>query len=100
MKTFMYQDPWIGDETEIWFSKEKYMDGTLAIQAWCEDGPYTTVTVNLSRRIGKDEAFVDTNNNAGIDRWLEKNGIAEMTGQYAQSGFCTYPLMKFHLEMI
>ena len=100
-KMYKYTNPWtIGCEDEIWFTKERYMDGSLAIEAWCEDGPYTTVTVCLSRKLNPDEAFVDTNNNAGMDRWLEKNGIAKFTGVYGRSGFCTYPLMRFNLDKI
>ena len=101
-KTYKYQNLWCPEEeTEIWLKKTKYMFGDhLAIEAWCDEGPYTTVTVNLPGMIPDDCAYVDTNNNAGMDRWLEKNGIAEFTGVYGQSGFCTYPLMRFDLSKI
>ena len=102
-KTYKYQNAWFpGEETEIWFSKEQYMDGTLALEAWSDDDiyPYMYVTICLSRKLKPNEAYVDTNDNAGIDRWLEKNGIAEFTEEYGQSNHCTYPLMRFDLTKI
>jgi hypothetical protein len=57
---------------------------------------YTAVTVNLGEFIViPASAYIDTNNNPGIGAWLEDNGIARLTGQTRQSGYCTYPLAVF-----
>lgn len=102
MKTYMYKGPWDSEETEIWFEKDEYENGRLAIEAWCDDGPYTTLTVNLPQYKGlsENDAFVDTNDNPGLDIWLHENGIAEFVGIYGASGFCYYPLMRFNIDKI
>jgi hypothetical protein len=62
---------------------------------------YTAVTTNLGEFISvRNAAYIDTNNNPGIDRWLEQNGIAKMTGLTKQSGYCTYPLAVFTDEFV
>lgn len=59
------------------------------------------ITVNLGEFIGtKDCAYIDTNNNPGIEAWLEENRIAKMTGLTKQSGYCTYPLAAFDSDFL
>ena len=45
-------------------------------------------------------AYLDTNNMAGIDTWLQRNNYGELTGKTAQSGFCTYPEFRFKEELL
>lgn len=90
-------------------------NGTLAMQLFCRPDdpieaslfsagkdpyciPYGTVTVNLplSDRLPLAVQFVDENNLPGIGQWLSKNGIAQPTGLYAQSGYCEYQAYKFN----
>jgi len=62
---------------------------------------FATLTVNLGEFISiKDSAYIDTNNLPGIDKWLEDNGIAKMTGLTKQSGYCAYPLAVFDKEFL
>ena len=75
-------------------------NNTIAIQMIGKDDEelYGTVTVNLSSPLQSDTlAFVDCNNMPGIEKWLQKNGIAISLGFSQRSGFCTYPLMMFTL---
>ena len=103
-KTYKLKDSW-GDIVDITFTKanyEKRYGGGFAIQMWCEDGPYATLTVNLyPKKCEKNCAFVDTNNlGFKIVEWLESNGIAEWTYRIERSGFCEYPEMKFNAEFL
>jgi hypothetical protein len=46
--------------------------------------------------VGTTKAFVDVNNlGDGIVSWLEENGIARLSGEMAESGYCVYPAMEF-----
>ena len=64
---------------------------------------YTVITVNLEESDNLSDpsiAFVDTNNNPGIEQWLIKHKIAIPLGCYGVSGYCVYPLFKFNLKLI
>lgn len=66
------------------------------------DEPFATLTVNLpdSILLRNDQAYVDTNNNPWVEKFLQDNKIAVPTGDVAISGWCTYPLYKFNLDKI
>jgi hypothetical protein len=105
MKTYAYNSPW--GEENVYLEKCSYNNATLAVQMYSDsDGswePYAVITVNLdchtNRRTQSDtRAYLDTNNCPGIAEFLEKNGIAKFAGQFAQSGYCTYPLYEFDLN--
>ncbi len=81
--------------------------GNLAVIAYEADGdclePFATLTVNLAEwayLLQRNQAFVDTNNCPGIDRWLTRHGIATPTGLNAYSGYCEYPMMTFNLDRL
>lgn len=95
-KTYIYKG------TKVWFSKNTYKHGgSMQLQMWCEDGPYATLTVNLSNGCaGKNLAYVDANNYPWAPKFLEENGIAENTGIIGYSGYCSYPLYTFNMNKI
>lgn len=67
-----------------------------AIQLWCEDGPYATLTVNIPKvKLGADEFIVDTNNCPWAHEFLMREWIALPTKRWEESGFCVYPVYKF-----
>lgn len=73
---------------------------SLAVQAidTVDGSLVTTLTVNLSNgKADRTKQYVDTNNCPWAPTFLAKNGIAKPTGEYAQSGFCTYPLYEFNV---
>ena len=89
----------------------KYRNNTLAVtvESYDEENkmwePFATLTVNLAgvgyeEMQGKELAFVDTNNNTGVERFLKEYKIAKPTGFYGFSGFCSYPLYKFDLKKL
>lgn len=72
---------------------------------------YVLPTVNLGSDIGNGTimpkycAFLDTNNNPGIDEYLHEAKLAEPYTRFgsvvtAQSGWCEYPLYKFNKEAL
>lgn len=65
----------------------------LALLLLCNEGPFTTVSVNLPDEELTNEKcfFVDTNNCSWAEDFLEKNEIAKPTGVLGSSGFCVYP---------
>ena len=85
-------------------SASKYADkaGHIALQLWCEDGPFATLTVNLPqvRKMPKNVSAVDTNNCPWAIELIKRLGIGEPTWKYATSGFCGYPIFEFNLEKI
>lgn len=96
-----------GSIEKIWLQATTYrIDGTLAVQAFCEDNvPYTIVTVNLSesgaKPLNKNRAFVkDYSENKGIGKFLEENGIAKPTGIVVSSGYVDIREYEFDLTKI
>ena len=81
---------------DVILTKERYdSNDNLAIIATCLDGePFATLTVNTVK-LAEDEACLDTNNLPGIQACLLENGLIALTGRYVQSGFCTYPIVRF-----
>lgn len=92
-----------GDRENVAPIAMKYMDNnTLAVCLYTEDGePYADLTVNLEDSMANCEmAYVDTNNCPWADNFIKDNGLGEPTGKVGKSGFCTYPLYKFNLDMM
>lgn len=104
MKEYKLTNVW-GQTDNVWFSKAQYdkkYGGGLAIQMWCDDGPYATLTVNLHPEKCKENcAFIDTNNLGNrILGWLEENGIAHWTYRVERSGYCEYPEVEFDADFL
>ena len=80
--------------------KTKYQyNGNLAIVLWCKDGElYGKLTTNLDGKLPPDMAYVDTNNMPDAERFIKENDLGEDTGLIAKSGYCTYPLYRFHID--
>ena len=58
--------------------------------------PFDKLTVNLPLVLEKWYSFIDTNNlSDDVLKWLADNKLANPTGKYARSGYCTYPLYWF-----
>lgn len=75
-------------------------DNSIAVEIWsCEEGPIARLTVCLDdKSLGKDEAYVDTNNCPWAIDFLKEYGFAEETGKTKASGYCIYPMMKFNRD--
>lgn len=103
MKTFGLEKN--GTAHKISLKVTSYMDGSLAIAMICwEKGwpePWNTLTVNLGGLQYRDCAYIDTNNNGEeILEWIQSNGLAYPTGNYAGSGYCIYPEYRFCPETL
>ena len=77
-------------------------DGSVCLQAWnYEDGPIATLTVCLDgKQLGENETYLDTNNCPWVRRFMEKYGLATMTGKFRPSGYCIYPAAKIHMNEV
>ena len=107
-----------GTNYELDFRKAKYIDnGRLAIQVLCREEsedwyePFCMLTVNLpdvilssdgSKDMPSNMAFLNINNYGTDDLYkkLIDMGYMTMTRTVAQSGFCSYPLVKFDEEWL
>lgn len=91
-----------GEKAETYFDINTYAYyGNLAIDLMDKDPdlgvlmPYGSLTCNIEP-LPPYCAAVDTNNLSGaVVNALEEQGIAKQVG-YAQSGYCTYPIMEFN----
>lgn len=84
-------------------SANKYADnGHIALQLWCEDGPFATLTVNLreTRKQPAECAFIDTNNCPWAESLIKRLKLGVHTGKYAHSGFCSYPLYALDINRL
>lgn len=77
-------------------------DNSIAIMAEnMEDGPIATITVCLcDTSLDENEEYVDTNNCPWALDFIKENKLGEPTGKWRQSGFCTYPAVKFNAEQL
>ena len=93
-----YEDYYVKEKVTL--ALREYFNKNLAIEMLCLDNePFATLTVNLGEKLPSDMAYVDTNNlRTGFDFILKYN-LGELVG-FGQSGFCTYPLVKFNLQEV
>lgn len=109
-KHYEYTDRW-GDPISVFFTKAQYAVGDgLCVDCYCEttdedDGevyvePYTPITVNFGEPTEPDVAFVDANNSGHIIDWMIGHGLASPTGHTVQSGFCSYPSVRFSKDFL
>lgn len=105
-----------GTEYELKFKKGKYENGRLAIQVMCRElkeewfEPFCILTVNLpdiilssdgSTEMSSNMAFIDVNNcPASLVMKVIEEGYMTMTRTTADSGFCSYPLVKFNEDWL
>ena len=77
-------------------------NGHIALSLWCDEGPYATLTVNLSetKRYPKNYGFVDTNNFPRGEDLIREIGIGKYTGIMARCGWCMYPLYEFFMDKV
>lgn len=99
MKTFKY------NEVECYLEIAGYANnGNMAIVLRVAEGPlqdahYGTATVNL-HPVDDDYGFLDYNNMPLIPGIFESLGIAKPTGIKARSGYCSYPLYQFDMNVL
>ena len=63
--------------------------------------PFATLTVNLDTKEKPYHAFIDVNNlGPDIIKWLEKNNLATLTGVTRNSGYVSYPEVKFNKDVL
>ena len=92
-----------GDSIKVAPIAMKYADNkTLAVYLYTEDmEPYADITVNIENGIADYEmAYVDVNNFPWAEAFIKENGIGKPMGVVGRSGFCTYPLYFFNLDMM
>ena len=91
-------------QTEICtLSVSKYSNnGHVAVQIWCEDGPYSTLTVNVNgiKKFPENCSALDVNNFPNGTGLVKRLGIAKPTGKYLGSGFCSYPVYEFDMDKL
>lgn len=85
--------------TEIWFTIGKYYNNNLAIKAWCSEGMYAMMSVNLDEKLAEDEAYVDLNNWPDAAEIIDEYELGKCVGM-GTSGYCMYPRVKFDLEKL
>lgn len=87
--------------TDVTIETANYVNnGNLAIQLWCEDGPFATLTVNLDNKCKPNCAFVDTNNCPWAEEFIDQYNLGIPTGNMQISGFCCYPEYEFNLDAV
>ncbi|MBQ2493215.1 MAG: DUF4313 domain-containing protein [Bacteroidales bacterium] len=96
MKQYKYKGKLVSLRTDTYRN-----NGTLAVVMEHEDGETDVITTNLNSPLQSESlAFMDENNNPGIGKWLEKNGLGLPMGIQQQSGFCEYPLYTIFISAL
>lgn len=88
MKKYVYNGK------SVTLSAEEYRSNkTLALMLHYDDGETEVITVNLQDPIQSSSlAYLDVNNQPGIEKFIQKNGLGLPMGVLTPSGFCRYPL--------
>ena len=88
MKKYVYNGK------SVTLSAEEYRsNNTLALMLHYDDGETEVITVNLQDPIQSSSlAYLDVNNQPGIEKFIQKNGLGLPMGVLTPSGFCRYPL--------
>ena len=102
MKTFKVTTPFCTEKCSMSASTYAGKSKHIALQLWCEDGPFATLTVNLPglRGTSRNVSCVDTNNCPWAPALIKRLKIGKPTGHYLDSGFCSYPVYEFDVEKI
>lgn len=91
---------WNNTMEEVRVNITKYTSNdNLAIQLWCDEGPYALLTVNLNEKLPFNRAYVDTNNLPTAKEFIEENNLGKEIGVKV-SGYCAYPLYEFNMERL
>lgn len=86
---------------ELYAIVSKYtMNNNTAIQLITTDNePFATLTVNIID-LPEDIVCIDTNNFPEALDLIKKYNLGELTGEYVQSGYCVYPIVKLNREIL
>ena len=101
MKTYTLRTEYANYNVVI--RKTQYANnGNLALLLETPDGePVANLTVNLPDEIlASNCAYLDTNNLPEAEWFVQSNGLAKPTGEYGNSGYCSYPLYEFDLDKL
>jgi len=77
-------------------------DGSLNIRV-CnyEDGAIATITKCLCDfELEPNENYIDTNNCPWLIDFIEEYGLGKLTGKTGESGYCTYPVVRFDMDVL
>lgn len=81
-----------------YFRVGRYLaDNSLCIDVWDHlEGPLAKLTVCLEdRELAADESYVDVNNFPEALGFIADHNLGTPTGKTRQSGYVTYPVVKF-----
>lgn len=98
MKHIFVKNDFDGSRTACWLDVGHYSNnGNLAVQMYCDEGPFATITVNTSVQLEAPLAAVKTYaENEFVPAMLRRYKIAEPKGFYADG----MPVYKFDMDEI
>lgn len=77
-------------------------DDALFVSVWSHsEGPLARLTVCLDDPdLSEDESYVDVNNFPEVLELIADHDLGTPTGKTKQSGYVTYPVVKFDMEKL
>lgn len=87
----------------VYLFTERYIaDNSLFIEIISEeDEPIAVITVCLvDESLESNESYIDTNNCPWALDFIQEYQLGEITGRTRQSGYCTYPSVKFNIDKL
>lgn len=97
----MYKVKFLDKECEVEAYKTSYTENDNLAVIVENDYGIECITVNLRNNPAYDNcAFIDTNNHKWAEKFLQENQIAQPTGRFAISGFCSYPEYRFDMSKL
>ena len=76
----------------------EYYNGHIAVQLFCDEGPFATITVNVDgiESFDKDYSCLDTNNCPWVEKFVKEYNLGTFEGVYLNSGYCMYPVYRLN----
>ena len=80
----------------------QYGNGHIAIQLFCDEGPFATLTTNIDgiEEFEDDCSCLDTNNCPWAEEFVRDYDLGYFEGVYLYSGYCSYPVYRFNRDEI
>lgn len=104
-KTYILKN-YYGEDYELIPIRDRYAkDDTLAIYLYDAETTesFANVTVLIddsSFYADNTHAFIDTNNNKWLEKFIKDNNLGTYAGVMGFNGYCSYPLYKFNLNKL
>lgn len=91
---------WGGEIVDVWLRLAEYSsNGNIALSLWCDDGPFSMMSVNIED-LPDNHVALDINNFPEGITLMQKYKLGKRTDEELFSGFCIYPVYELNMNEV